>query len=143
MSRKDFYHDEVRRALEKDGWEITHDPYRVRLDRGTISIDLGAEMLLAAEKESQKVAVEVKNFIGPSNINELHRMVGQFVDYTIVLEQVDPERILYVAIPEEAWINFMQIDTIMANLQRVQIKILVVDVETETLMQWITIKPRS
>lgn len=24
---KDFYHDHVKHALEKDGWEITDDPY--------------------------------------------------------------------------------------------------------------------
>lgn len=26
MSKKDLYHNLVRRALEKDGWKITHDP---------------------------------------------------------------------------------------------------------------------
>jgi hypothetical protein len=27
---KDIFHDTVRKALEKDGWKITHDPYRLR-----------------------------------------------------------------------------------------------------------------
>lgn len=26
MPRKDKYHDQVKRALEKDGWTISHDP---------------------------------------------------------------------------------------------------------------------
>jgi hypothetical protein len=27
MSAKDFYHNSVKTALEKDGWTITHDPF--------------------------------------------------------------------------------------------------------------------
>ncbi len=29
---KDFYHENVRKALEKDGWRITHDPYHIEID---------------------------------------------------------------------------------------------------------------
>ena len=47
---KDFYHDNVRQALEKDGWRITHDPYPIRVDDVGYEIDLGAEPLIAAEK---------------------------------------------------------------------------------------------
>lgn len=28
---KDLFHDAVRRALEKDGWVITADPYKVKV----------------------------------------------------------------------------------------------------------------
>lgn len=27
---KDIFHDTVKLALQKDGWTITHDPYRLR-----------------------------------------------------------------------------------------------------------------
>lgn len=27
MPAKDLYHDTVKRALMKDGWTVTHDPY--------------------------------------------------------------------------------------------------------------------
>ena len=27
---KDIFHETVKKALEKDGWTITHDPYRLR-----------------------------------------------------------------------------------------------------------------
>jgi len=29
MSARDIYHNNVRSALEKDGWHITHDPLRL------------------------------------------------------------------------------------------------------------------
>ena len=47
---KDKYHREVREALEKEGWRITHDPYKILIGRRKGYIDLGAE-IIGAEKE--------------------------------------------------------------------------------------------
>ncbi len=63
---KDFYHDNVRIALEKDGWKITDDPYRMKIEEIGYEIDFGAEPLIAAEKEENKIAIEVKSFVGAS-----------------------------------------------------------------------------
>ena len=30
MAAKDVFHDAVKRALEKDGWDITNDPLFIR-----------------------------------------------------------------------------------------------------------------
>jgi len=58
---KDLFHQAVKRALIKDGWTVTHDPLIIRIDRIKLEIDLAAEKVLAAEKDGQKVAVEVKS----------------------------------------------------------------------------------
>jgi Holliday junction resolvase-like predicted endonuclease len=60
---KDRFHTIVRLALEKAGWVITHDPYEIRVGEVDFEIDLAAEMLLAAEKDNQRIAVEIKSFI--------------------------------------------------------------------------------
>ncbi|WP_231395384.1 XisH family protein, partial [Dolichospermum circinale] len=60
MSAKDFFHNAVRLALEKDGWLITDDPLSFTVDGLDFRIDLGAERLLGAEKEGQKIAVETE-----------------------------------------------------------------------------------
>lgn len=72
MPAKDFFHNAVKLALEKDGWLITDDP--IYLDYGSVEIyiDLGAEKIIAAEREGKKIAVEVKSFIGSSAISEFH-----------------------------------------------------------------------
>jgi XisH protein len=57
-------------------------------------IDFGAEKLLAAEKGTEKIAVELKSFAGPSEVNEFHRAVGQFNDYAAALEIFEPIRVL-------------------------------------------------
>jgi XisH protein len=46
---RDKFHYEVRTALEKEGWTITHDPYKVMIGRRKGYIDLGAE-IIGAEK---------------------------------------------------------------------------------------------
>jgi hypothetical protein len=41
---KDLYHDLVKRALEKDGWEITHDPYELRVGGVEMYVELYSEV---------------------------------------------------------------------------------------------------
>jgi hypothetical protein len=50
MPAKDIYHDAVKNALQKEGWTITHNPLFLRVGGVDVSIDLGAEKLIAAEK---------------------------------------------------------------------------------------------
>ncbi len=69
MPAKDIYHETVKNAMVKDGWKITHDPFRIRLARGkNLFVDLGAERLIAAEKGLEKIAVEIKSFRQASDI---------------------------------------------------------------------------
>lgn len=70
MPARDQHHEQVRQALVKDGWAITHDPLRLRWGQRDLFVDLGAEQLLAAEKSDRKIAVEIKSFAGPSMIDD-------------------------------------------------------------------------
>ena len=62
MPQYDLYHDEVKNALSKDGWTITNDPYTLEYKGLRLYADLGAEKLLAAERDQQKIAIEIKFF---------------------------------------------------------------------------------
>lgn len=75
MSKKDIYHSLVRRALEKDGWKI-HDPLIIPAGKRKIKVDLGAEPLIAAEKNSEKIAVEVKSFLNLSLLYDFYEALG-------------------------------------------------------------------
>jgi hypothetical protein len=86
MPKKDKFHDAVKNALNKDGWTITDDPYKLAF------VDLGAERLLAAEKGKEKIAVEVKSFIGSSELYEFHTALGQFANYELALQIEDHKR---------------------------------------------------
>ncbi len=45
MARRDIYHDTVKRALQKDGWTITHDPFPYVLYRQILN-EMGIERIL-------------------------------------------------------------------------------------------------
>jgi hypothetical protein len=95
---RDIYHDVVVQALTADGWRITDDPLRLAYGARDVYIDLAAELPIAAERDGQRIAVEVKSFIGASNIRELELAVGQFVLYREILARTDPQRQLYLAV---------------------------------------------
>ena len=133
---KDLYHNQVKRALEKDGWEVTHDPYELRTGGVEMYIDIGAEQLIGADKGNDKIAVEVKSFISPSRVSDFHLAHGQFLDYRYALEDTDPERVLYLAVPRFVYQTFFSLAFISGVVQRSQIKLLVYDLEQETIEQW-------
>ena len=137
MSAKDIFHNAVRLAWEKDGWLITDDPLYFRLTALVkIRIDLGAEKLIGAEKDHQKIAVEVKSFIGLSAISEFHTAIGQFLNYRIALEQEDSERVLYLAISKDIYQEFFTDTFIQTVLERYNIKLLVFDIQKEEIVLW-------
>ena len=103
MPAKDLYHEQVKTALKKDGWTITHDPLRIDFGNEDVCIDLGAERIIAAEKASEKIAVEVKTFRDPSAIHALEGAVGQYALYRAVLKRTTPERKLFLAVPKEIY----------------------------------------
>ena len=56
MVAKDLIHDAVKHALMKDG-----------------------ERVIAAERNDEKIAVEIKSFLGHSAIQEFERALGQYL----------------------------------------------------------------
>lgn len=138
MSARDKFHYCVKMGLEKQGWEITENPLKIRFgEEDKISIDLGAERILAARKGKDKIAVEIKSFLNDSAIFDFHLALGQFLNYRLVLEEVEPERILYLAVPISAYISFFNRDLPQASLKKYQVKLLVYDHINEEITQWI------
>jgi XisH protein len=137
MSRKDTFHDIVRHALEKDGWIITHDPLLLGYELGNMYVDLGAEKVLAAEREGQKIAVEIKSFIRNSAVSEFHTALGQFISYRTLLAEQYPDYILYLAIPSDAYTSFFATKFAQTILSSYNLKLIVYKPEQETIEQWI------
>lgn len=137
MPAKDLFHDTVRTALQKAGWNITHDPLSIRVGGVEVSIDLGAEKLIAAEKNGQKIAVEVKSFAGPSAIFEFHTALGQCLNYRQALEEIEPERVLYLAVPSDTYDTFFALQFIQTAVQRHQLRLIVYETKNEVITKWI------
>lgn len=136
MPAKDAFHNAVKRGLEKDGWLITDDPLDIRVGGVEMYIDLGAEKIIAAEKEGEKIAVEIKSFLGTSTISEFHTALGQFINYQVALEEQEPDRVLYLAVPLGTYRVFFSLQFIQTVVERFQVKLLVYDPANEVIWEW-------
>lgn len=103
MPAKDTYHEAVRNALIRDGWIITHDPYTLAFGSRYVFVDIGAERTLAAERKGERIAVEVKSFVGSSDLNDLEMAIGQYAFYRSLLSRADPGRTLFLAVTVDVY----------------------------------------
>jgi hypothetical protein len=134
---RDRFHNVVRKALEKEGWVITDDPYEISVDNVDFEIDLAAEELLAAEQDGRQIAVEIKSFIGSSSISEFHTALGQFLNYRDALAIIDPDRQIYLAVRLPVYETFFQKRFIISAIERYQISLVVYEVTEEVIVQWL------
>lgn len=136
MSAKDAYHTAVKVALEKDGWTITHDPLIMALSSGRLEIDLGAERLIAAQRDEEHIAVEIKSFLAPSPTSEFHVALGQFLNYRVVLKLKEPKRVLFLAISQTVYESFFSDGLAQLSVDEYDVKLLIFDPEQEEIVQW-------
>lgn len=134
---RDLFHNVVKDALIQEGWQITHDPFPVDYGDVQMQIDLGAERLIAATKDQETIAVEVKSFINPSAISEFHTAVGQYLNYRRALRSQEPSRILYLAVPSQTYEEFFRLRFIEEGVQEYQISLVIYDIEDRRILQWI------
>ena len=137
MSRRDLFHDVVRQALENDGWQITHDPLRFDVGDYKVAIDLGAESTIAAERNNQKIAVEIKSFASDSTISEFHMAIGQFITYRFTLRLSEPDRELYLAIPSTTYQDFFQRPLVQEIWKEQSLKLLIYNTQPPSINQWV------
>ena len=136
MPRKDAIHDAVKKALIKDGWNVTDDPLFLEYSDEDMYVDLGAERLLAAGRGSEKIAVEIKSFLGPSALTERHTALGQYQVYLAVLEKVEPDRKLYIALSKSAYDELAEMETFALVIARFQVLLVIVRIAEEEIEDW-------
>ncbi|MEA5618298.1 XisH family protein [Cronbergia sp. UHCC 0137] len=137
MPAKDIFHNTVKIGLQKAGWEITNDPLYLDFSGVEIYIDLAAEKLIAAEREGEKIAVEVKSFVSSSAISEFHKALGQFINYRTAISQKEPERIMYLAVPNITYETFFKLELIQLVIKTQNIKLIIYNPNKEEIEQWI------
>ncbi len=137
---KDIYHQAVRTALERNGWTITHDPYPIRILGFDLDVDLGAERILAAEREAdgelEKVAVEIKSFLSPSFMRDFHQAVGQYTNYNVLLKKQEADRTLFLAIPKEIYDRRFEQPGVRFILEQTRLHLMVFDEENFKIDIW-------
>lgn len=139
MPARDLYHDAAVHSLVADGWKITDDPLLLSYGGKDLFIDLGAERItIGAEKDGQRIAVEIKSFLSPSVLRDLEEAVGQYEVYESVLSEMDPERRLYLAIPRRVYEGLFVERFGQLILEKLQLRLIVFDEVAQRIVKWVT-----
>jgi hypothetical protein len=120
-----------------DGWTITHDPFPLQIGKKRLFADLGAECLISAEKGIQKIVVEVKSFVGQSDVKDLEQALGQYILYQQILNEMGIERVLYLAVSRPTFNSVFTIELGQVLLKNQIIRLIVFDDEREAIALWI------
>jgi len=137
MPARDIFHNSVKNALKKDGWTITHDPLALEFGLGSLYVDLGAERIIAAERKNEKIAVEIKSFLGGSAVSEFHTALGQYLNYRLLMQDQYPEYKLYLAIPLSVYDSFFQLLFVQNTIRQHQLKLAIYLPEEEAIAKWL------
>jgi hypothetical protein len=143
MPAKDIYHQLIKKALEKDGWLITDDPYVISYGERFLFIDLGAtnvsdsSSIIGATKGEEKIAIEIKNFRSKSPILDLEQAIGQYVLYQLLLKQVDPARKIYLAITQQMKEEIFSEPLGELVIEQLPLKLIVIDLKLQEVHEWI------
>lgn len=144
MPKRDSIHYQVKQALINEGWNITDDPYVISYGKRFLFVDLAAESntnvegrFFGAQRESQEIVVEIKDFRGPSVIADLEQAVGQYIIYRILLNRVDPAREIYLAVTDVLYDKIFSEPIGKAIITDLPLKLIIVNLDTVEVEQWI------
>ena len=135
---RDRLHNNLKEALLKEGWNITHDPLRVPIDGTYLEVDMAGEIIIGAERSGEKIAIEVKSFLKKSFMANFHEAMGQYLDYKSALEDFDPQRVVFLALPLYAYNHAVfQGRFVQKRLREEQAKLIIFDSIKNEVIQWI------
>ena len=134
---RDLFHNIVKKALIKDGWTITHDPFTLHSRKeGGLSTDIGAEKVILAENGLTKIAVEVKSFIHMSILHEFLKASGQYMSYSKIIRKNEPIRLLYVAMPTFVYYRLIKYDWVVEVMTDLNRGVILYSSEKEIIEEW-------
>lgn len=93
--------------------------------------------MLMAERGTEKIAVEIKSFVGTSEVEDLKNALGQYVLYETIIKRQLLHRTLYLAIRETTYNNLFSQEIGQILLEENTLKLIVFNPEQEVITQWI------
>jgi hypothetical protein len=143
LPARDSIHETVKEAVIKDGWEVTDDPYVISYGDRFLFVDLGASGFIGLQQGNKQIAIEIKQFRGQSQVNDLEQAIGQYSLYRILLNQIDPERDLYLAISEATYNDIFDEPIGKLAIAEIPLKLVIVNLSTKEITQWIPSNPTN
>ena len=132
----DSCHEQVVNALEKAGWDVEKAAYVIELDRIRVIPDIRARQINGQVDEI--LVVEVKCFPNEENYqDELYRAIGQYLVYRTIMEMKAVPAKIYMAIPVFVYNRLFRRQVVAKTIQEAKIRLIVVDIEREEIVQWL------
>jgi hypothetical protein len=75
--------------------------------------------------------------LSPSPVTDLEEALGQYILYSKILEEQEPERILYLAVSFEVFREIFSEEIGQLLLRKINWQIIVFNQEKEEVVQWI------
>jgi hypothetical protein len=139
MPARNIYHDLVAGLLIAEGWTITDDPLTLSIGDRNLYVDLGVERNeLGAERNGERIAVEIQSFTSNSVVDDLQGAIGQYVLYRSVLSRQQPDRPLFLAIPKKVYDGILSEPLGQAVMVDLNFRLLVFDPEANEVVRWIS-----
>jgi XisH protein len=98
---------------------------------------LEAEALFVAEREGEKIAIEIKSFQGQSLVQNLHEAFGKYRLYLYALQNERPDLVLFLAVPIETYNTFFQKEFVQFVIKQDKVNILTYNTDNQTIVSWI------
>ena len=98
---------------------------------------MAEQPVVLAEKDGDRILVEIKSFGGRSFMKDLQNAVGQYTIYRNILALSALEYELFLAIHESVYDAAFQQKAMSQIVELNQLKLLVVNVDTQEVVKWI------
>lgn len=98
---------------------------------------MAAERRLAAERNNEKIIIEIKSFVGHSIIQDFKELLGHYMLYLPLLAETASEYKLFVAIDNAIYENDFQHPVIRLSLTKIHVPLIVVETNKEEVVLWI------
>ncbi len=112
-------------------------PFAIRTNQHTVYADCLLERRQNGQNE-QAIILEVKCFTNPQNdLQEFYTAVGQYQFYKAAVAANQSATPVYLVLPFEAYSRLLRDNAVSSLLQQSMIRIVVVDLLTEEVVQWL------
>ena len=137
MPAFDQCHEQVVHALQKEGWRLEQSSVSLFFDDRYAYVDMRVSRGSNGNHE-QILLLEVKCFPDKdSTTRDLYTAIGQYLVYRAMIQELRKPYGIYLSIPHLIFDEIFDV-SVMRVIQETRINIVVINLESETIVKWIT-----
>lgn len=129
MKNKYNFHEVVKNALVKDGWNLKDENFQVSFGTGDVN---DTETLMIFDKDQTEIAVISDTFLTASQMQDFHFFVGRYLSVRLLLQTKGFDFQLFSAVTASDFQSFYNKEI----LEKEQILLIIYDFEKQKIIRW-------